>query len=356
MATPPTELTLTVSPSARYDLIDMTKRVRRECGEALDRYRKALYCSHHTTAGYLDHSLASRLRHESHHLSHFFGAFRALFPPGAEYQHDQMDLRSELSDEQKGVEPRNADSHLTFIGAGMRNCVTYRNDPETPVYFIELDGVNEGTRRVRSTSILAYDQEEFVHRATIPVPVSRHPVDSINLADPRVGFLDEVNELLARYGIEKGRVDITLAPQERHAGVTVNEYETLLMQHDLPEVLKNPLKYAALRGRHMLDDPLAIPGKTINYAKYDFVQVVNSLMEAFRFNESVVEKLLARIMEIPARRFLGMKRSVSFLASDGNMGGPARIVRGRYQSPILVQWRAADRQVRALAVTLVRFR
>lgn len=356
MATPPTEITLTVSPSSRYDLIDITKRVRRECGEALNRYRKALYCSHHTTAGYLDHSLAARLRHESHHLSHFFGAFRTLFPPGAEYRHDQMDLRSELSEEQKEVEPRNADSHLTFIGAGMRNCVTYRNDPGTPVYLIELDGVNEGTRRVRSTSILAYDQEEFVHRATIPVPVSRHPVDSINLADPRVGFLEEVNALLEQHGIEKGRVDITLAPQERNAGVTVNEYETMLMQHDLPEVLKNPLKYAALRGRHMLDDPLAIPGKTINYAKYDFVQVVNSLMEAFRFNESVVEKLLARIMEIPARRFLGMKRSVSFLASDGNQGGPARIVRGRYQSPILVQWRPADRQVRSLSVTLVRFR
>lgn len=356
MASPPVEITLTVSPSARYDLIDITSRVRREFGEALDRYGKALYCSHHTTAGYLEHSLAARLRHQSHHLSRFFDAFRALFPPGAEYQHDQMDLRTELTEEQREVEPKNADSHLTFIGAGMRNCVTYRNDAETPVYLIELDGVNEGTRRVRSTSILAYNQEESVHRATIPVPVSRHPVDSINLADPRVGFLDQVNELLCRFGIEKGRVDIALAPQERNAGVTVNEYETLLMQHDLPEVLKNPLKYAALRGRHLLDDPLAIPGKTINYAKYDFVQVINSLMEAFRFNESVVEKLLARIMEIPARRFLGMKRSVSFLASDGQGSAPARIVRGRYQSPILVQWRPADHQVRSLSVTLVRFR
>ena len=356
MASPPTEITLAVSPSARYDLIDITRRVRQEFGDALDRYGKALYCSHHTTAGYLEHSLAARLRHQSHRLSHFFDAFHALFPPGAAYQHDQMDLRAELTEEQRGVEPKNADSHLTFIGAGMRNCVTYRNDAKTPVYLIELDGVNEGTRRVRSTSVLAYNQEEPVHRATIPVPVSRHPVDSINLADPRVGFLDEVNELLRRYGIEKGRVDIALAHHERNAGVTVNEYETMLMQHDLPEVLKNPLKYAALRGRHMLDDPLAIPGKTINYAKYDFVQVINSLMEAFRFNESVVEKLLARIMEIPARRFLGMKRSVSFLASDGKGGAPARIVRGRYQSPILVQWRAADHQVRSLSVTLVRFR
>ncbi len=356
MASLPTEISLRLSPGSRYDLIDVARKVRAECGELLGRYRKALYCSHHTTAGYLDRSLAARLLHHSQHLSHFFGAFRALFPPGAAYRHDQMDLRTELSQSQKAVEPRNADSHLTFIGAGMRNCVTYDTDPDTPVYFIDLDGVNEGTPRVRSTSILAYDREEVVHRALLDVPVSRHPVDSVNLADPRVGFMDAVNELLRIHGIEKGRVDIALAAQERNAGVTVNEYETMLMQHDLPEVLKNPLKFAALRGRHMLDDPLAIPGKTINYAKYDFVQVINSLMEAFRFNESVVEKLLARIMEIPAKRFLGMKRSVSFAASDGDEAGSAQIVRGRYQSPILVQWRSADRQVRKLNVSLVRFR
>ena len=52
----------------------------------------------------------------------------------------------------------------------------------------------------------------------------------------------------------------------------MNEYETLLMQHDLMEVLRNPLKFAALKSRHMLDDPLAIPSKTINYAKYDLVR------------------------------------------------------------------------------------
>ena len=43
----------------------------------------------------------------------------------------------------------------------------------------------------------------------------------------------------------------------------------MLMRHDLVEVLKDPLKFAAQRGRHMIDDPLSIPTKTINYAKYD---------------------------------------------------------------------------------------
>ena len=98
------------------------------------------------------------------------------------------------------------------------------------------------------------------------MPVSRHPIDSVNLADPRLGVVDAINELLARGGPREGTRRHRARPPERHAGLTVNEYETLLMQHDLIEVLRDPLKFAALKGRHMLDDPLAIPSKTLNYA------------------------------------------------------------------------------------------
>ena len=59
----------------------------------------------------------------------------------------------------------------------------------------------------------------------------------------------------------------------------------MLMRHDLVEVLKDPLKFAAQRGRHMIDDPLAIPAKTLNYAKYDFPRLLNSLMEALRWDQ-----------------------------------------------------------------------
>jgi hypothetical protein len=175
-----------------------------------------------------------------------------------------MELRSELSDEQKEVEPKNADSHLTFIGSGMRNCVTYRNEPLAPVYFIDLDGTNGPTRRERRTTIVAYDEERVVARESFTVPVSHHPIDSVNLADPKMGLVDRVHELLAATGLDKGRVDIALATAERNVGLTVNEYETMLMRHDLVEVLKDPLKFAAQRGRHMIDDPLSIPTKTIN--------------------------------------------------------------------------------------------
>jgi hypothetical protein len=353
MASTPTEVRLTLAPRGRFDAIEVTQRLGAQCGDLLDRYQRALYCSLHTTAGYLERGMAARLTHHRERLEWFFGAFRSVFPPGGAYRHDQLDQRSELSPEQREVEPRNGDSHLTFIGSGMRNCVTYTNTPPAPVYFIDLDGVNEGATRQRLTSVLAYDRETRVARTRLSIPVSRHMIDSVNLAEPRLGLLEAVDDLLAQAGLEKGRVDIALAAGERDAGLTVNEYETLLMQHDLAEVLSNPLKFAALKGRHMWDDPLAIPSKTINYAKYDVVRVLNSLLEAFHVSESLVERFVAKLMAVPARRFLRSRR-VSFLASDHAGEGRARLVRGIYQSPILVQWGSPERQAREIEISLVR--
>jgi thiamine phosphate synthase YjbQ (UPF0047 family) len=349
-----TEIHLTIVPKSRFEAIDVRERLVAEHGDSLEGRERAIYSSPHTTAGYLDPRLLARLQHRDH-LEVFFRAFRALFPPGAPYRHDRMEERSELSEAQRQVEPRNADSHLTFIGAGMRNCVTYPAHSQHPVYFVDLDGESEGTRRERRASVIAYDREQVVGRETLSVPVSGHRIDSVNLGDPRIGFLERVDELLARSGVEKGRVDITLEPAQRHAGLTVNEYETLLMQHDLMDVLRDPLRFAAQKGRHILDDPLAVPGKTLNYARYDFVHVFNSLVDVLGLHDSAVEKLAAKLLAVPARRFLRMKRRISFVASDPDGKGRARLVRGIYQSPILVQWGAAEGKSRSLEVTLVRF-
>ncbi|MGQ0736446.1 MAG: hypothetical protein ACT4QD_22680 [Acidobacteriota bacterium] len=353
MGLPPTALTLTLAPQGRFAAIDVNTRIAEVAGDFLQRHKRVLYCSLHTTAGYLDQSLSVRLRNSHDRLSQFFRAFHALFPPGAEYRHDRLELRTELTDAQREVEPRNADSHLTYIGAGLRNCVTYRNRAGAPVYFVELDGITDAMRRQRTTTVLAYDEERVIARTAVSIPISRHQMDSINLADPRLGLLDSVNELLSRAGIGHGRVDIVLAPGERHAGLTVNEYETLLMQHDLADVLRDPLRFARLKARHLLDDPLAVPGKTLNYAKYDVVRLLNSMMEALRLEHSSIERLVAKIMAVPARRFLRSRR-VSFLATTDTGGRAARLVRGTYQSPILVQWQRAEHQQRQLDVVLSR--
>jgi thiamine phosphate synthase YjbQ (UPF0047 family) len=346
------ETTLSLVPRGRFDVIDVGARVD-EYSELRQRHQHMLYSSLHTTAGFLGPRLAARIAGHTDQLGPFFRVFRMLFPQGGEYRHDQMELREELDLAQRQVEPRNGDSHLTFIGAGMTNCVTYSNRPPAPVYFIDLDGESDGTRRRRTTRILAYDREAVIAERTLGVPVSRHPIDSVNLADPRLGVLEEIEDMLNRCGLEKGRVDIALPGDERDSGLTVNEYETLLMRHDLAEVLRDPLRFAVQKGKSMLERPAAIPGKTLNYATYDVVHVMNALIEAFHVSESAVERMVAKVMAVPARRFLRSRR-VSFLASDQAGEGRARLVRGTYQSPILVQWNAPSSATRRVQVRLLR--
>lgn len=347
----PTALRLKLAPQRRFEAIDVNHRISAESGDILHRYTRALYCSFHTTAGYLDQSLSARMHHRQDLLSQFFRAFHALFPEGGGYHHDRMELRSELTDAQKVVEPRNADSHLTYIGSGMRNCVTYRARADKPVYFIELDGMSEAIRRERTTKIVAYDEERTVARSSVAIPVSKHPVDSINLADPRLGLLESINELLAQTGLQYGRVDLIVDPSERNVGLTVNEYETLLMQNDLADVLRNPLRFATIKARNALVDPLAIPGKTLNYAKYDVVRLFNSLMEALSLDEGSLERLIAKVMSLPARRFVRSRR-VSFLAAGNSDTEGAQLLRGTYQSPILVQWQSPEHQQRRIEIVL----
>jgi len=176
----------------------------------------------------------------------------------------------------------------------------------------------------------------------------------VNLKEPTLGIYEECAALVAAHGVTKGRIRITLAPGERHAGLTVNEYETLLMRHDLSEVLRDPLRFMVEKAGHMLGNPRAIPAKTLDYAKYDLVRVFNQLLDAVGLHESMVEKVLARAIAMPASRFLRMKRSVSLLVSD-RQGQQGKIVEGTYQSPILVQWHRGNRQARVLDVTLTRF-
>ena len=373
---PPTEVHLELTPTRRRDLIDLTAMMSPDDRDDIASHRKAIYCSYHTTAGYLDQSLCLRLNHRPDLLDSLFGAWQSMFPPDADYEHDKMDLREELSDEQRRKEPRNADSHLAFIGSGLRNCVTYDNRhvthtrfrterlpdetrPQTaPVFFIDLDGVHEHGTRKRRTTVLGYDREEVVYFGSLPVPVSGHPIDSVNLRDERLGLFGKLREIVRHVGVRHGRIDLSLASDERNAGLTVNEYETLLMQHDLREVLRNPVRFMAERGKSMLRQPRAIPGKTLNYAKYDMVNALNGVMDAIGVSESIVERIVAKFMAVPAARFLRMKRTVSMLigSGHGNDEPAGSIVHGVYQSPILVQWKKALSGARRLDIHVVRFR
>ncbi len=351
----PVEFTLEVRPRARVDVIDVRRLIASKFGDALDDYPRALCCSFHTTAGYLDRGVAARLGRTDSDVMPYIDVFRTMFPAGAGYEHDKLDRRTELTEEQKPREPLNADSHLAFMAGALRTCVSYPNHPGEPIAFVDLDGVHAGHVRQRRTTVLGYTAEETVGQTRIVVPVSTHSVDSVNLKDPAFGVYETCAELVAQHGVTKGRVRLTLAPGEHHAGLTVNEYETLLMRHDLREVLRDPVRFMAEKAGHILGNPRAIPAKTLDYAKYDLVRVFNKLVDSLGLRESMVESVLSRAIAMPAARFLRMKRSVSLLVSDRDVTGQGAIVEGTYQSPILVQWHRGARPFRVLDVTLTRF-
>jgi hypothetical protein len=355
MTVTPVEFNLEITPRARVDVIDVRREVFSRFGDALDSYPRALCCSFHTTAGYLDQGVAARLNQGPDGVMPYIDVFRTMFPEGAGYEHDKLERRTELTDAQKPSEPLNADSHLAFMAGALRTCVAYLNRPGEPMSFIDLDGVHNGQARLRRTSVLGYTAEEPVAQARVIVPVSGHSIESVNLKDPSLGVYEQCQELVARHDVTKGRIRLALAPGERHAGLTVNEYETLLMRHDLSEVLRDPLRFMAEKAGHMLGNPRAIPARTLDYAKYDFVRVFNRLVDALGLRESLVETVVSRAIAMPASRFLRMKRSVSLLVSERDSNGRGAIVEGTYQSPILVQWHRGARQARVLDVTLTRF-
>ena len=300
MAAIPVEVTLELTPRARFDIIDVRERLRTAHGDLLDVVSAALYHSFHTTAGYLEQSLAARLTRENDTVAPYVEVFRAMFPEGAGYEHDRLDRRDDLTTEERAVEPRNADSHLAFMAAGLSTCVSYVNRPQEPVCFVDLDGVMDGRPRRRLTSIVGFTREREVARLRIDVPVSDHPVDSVNLKDPRLGIYEQIVDLVKAHGVTSGRVRLELAGAERQAGLTVNEYETLLMRHDLATCCAtrsgSPPRRAATCGRTRA----SIPAKALDYAKYDMVRALNQVLDATGLRESLLERLFARAIAVPA--------------------------------------------------------
>ena len=351
----PLELSLALTPRDRYDVFDVRARAAEVHGDAFSAFTRHMYASQHSTAGFLSQRLAARLYARFGGVGPYIDLFRTMFPEGAGYRHDQLEHRHELAPEQKVNEPTNADSHLAFITGGLRACVSDDAAKPGPVYLVDLDGTFKGVARRRQTTIVGYNHEEEVARTSIDIPVSAHPIDAINLRGAKLGVYETVAALVKQHGVTKGRIRLELALNEQHASLTVNEYETLLMQHDLAEVLQHPLKFATEKVKHVWNDPRAVPSKARAYAKYDLPHAVNRLLDALGIEAPVIERLVARSLEAPASRFMRMRRSVDLLVSDSAVPGTGALIEGTYQTPILVQWRSAKAPVRKLEVSLTRF-
>ena len=68
----PLEVNLDITPNSRFQLIDVSARIREEAGDCLEEFRKVLYCSFHTTAGYLEQGASARLGNSRKQLDPFF--------------------------------------------------------------------------------------------------------------------------------------------------------------------------------------------------------------------------------------------------------------------------------------------
>ena len=130
MAASPSEFALELTPRSRVDVFDVRAEVSSRYGDALSAYPRALCCSFHTTAGYLDRGVAARLNQGPDGVMPYIDVFRTMFPEGAGYEHDKIERRTELSAAQRPQEPLNADSHLAFMAGALRTCVAYLNRPK----------------------------------------------------------------------------------------------------------------------------------------------------------------------------------------------------------------------------------
>jgi hypothetical protein len=74
-------------------------------------------------------------------------------------------------------------------------------------------------------------------------------------------------------------------------------------------------------------------------------------MEALSLDQGSLERLVAKVMSLPARRFVRSRR-VSFLAAGDTATASATLLRGTYQSPILVQWQSPERQQRRIEIVV----
>jgi hypothetical protein len=350
----PLQFALDITPQTRVSLTDVRSHAATTIGDSLDRYAHCFYSSLHTTAGYLPQSLQRRLVEQQQGVTSYLDLYRALFPERGGYRHDDLGDRSELTAEQRRREPLNGDSHLRFIFGGLRACVSYRLRPD-PVYFVDLDGIFDNTPRKRTTVLVGYDEEVKVAHIDLKIPVSAHPIEAVSLKDPRYGLHEQLTEFVARHASGKGRLRLELATGEKHACLTVNEYETLLMRHDLADVLREPFRFVAEKARHVWNEPRSVPLKARAYARYDVVQAANQLVDVLGLPTSRIEQFIARALAKPAERLFGVKRSIDLLVSNVTPSGQTAVVEGTYQSPILIHWRSAERNTYTVRATLSRF-
>ena len=210
-----------------------------------------------------------------------------------------------------------------------------------------------GDAAQRTTTVLAYDDERVVLQTSVSVPVSKHPIDSVNLADPRLGLLDQVNELLARSGLERAR-STCVEPERTQRRPHRQRIRNAADAHDLIGRAQEP---AALRE----DQGAQHPRRSARHPRQDA-----QLREIRRRARAELADGGARprpvVVRAAVREGDGGAGAALHAVATGQLPrrsatavtARARVLRGTYQSPILVQWQPAVGQARRLDISIVK--
>lgn len=345
--------------------MNVGKQVGKVDSGIFSNFDRVAFCSVHTTAGFLEQPLVLKLGNNRKGIESLVRSARRLFPEGAPYWHDRMELRSELSAEQRKHEPLNADSHLAFICLGLCNCVLYEFTPDHPVYFIDLDGESNETFRSRRSMVVGYNNATCVHEETLKVELPKKNQCAVDLNRS----LPDLQALVAKYQIHRGLVSLELAPGEKHAGITVNEFEALLVERDITDVLMNPLKYMLHNAPQFARHPLMVPSKATNMLQYEIrlairdglrvanrsVSILEYMVERLGINLPLLEHIIDRITSPLEARWMNLGSTIQLLINAKDEDPLGRVVVGTYQSPILIQWRRPESDVREMHLRLLRF-
>lgn len=319
----------------------------------------------HTTAGFLEQPFAAKLGNKPEGVDYLVRSAHRLFPEGAPYWHDRMELRDELTDEQKTHEPLNADSHLAFMCLGLCNCALYEFDPEDPIYFIDLDGEFRGTFRSRKAIAVGYNKTECVHEEVLLIKMAEKDQHAMNLSES----LKKLQALVEVHKIHRGFVTIELDSEETCAGITVNEFETLLVERDLTDVLMNPLQYMLEHASELVRHPMELPGKAKKVLTYELhlairdglrlanrsVSALEYMVERLGMRLPLLESVIDRLAKPLETRWMNLGTAARFLINAENEDAYGKIAVGTYQSPILIQWRKPQLITRKVYLGLHRF-
>ena len=213
--------------------------------------------------------------------------------------------------------------------------------------------MTDAMQRQRTTTVSPTTRSAWSRARRSRIPVSKHPVDSINLADPRLGLLDAVNELLAqsrrrarprRPGRRSDRA------QRRPHGQRVRN----AADAERPgRRAARPAALRAIKARNVLQRS-ARDSRQDAQLREIRRRARAQLADGGAAARPGIVRAAGGQGDVAAGAPLPALAPRQLPAAGGRQSkARPRSLRGTYQSPILVQWQSAERQERRIDIVLV---